>query len=112
MTRERGVPGADEAVTVRRALPSDADALRCLATLDEAAPLRGEVIVAEIGGEIWAARSLLDGRTLGDPFRPSTWAGGLLELHARQLELVASGRGGPRRGLLGLRALLRAVAAS
>jgi hypothetical protein len=59
----------DHALTIRRAVSADAPALARLAVLDSAADLRGDVIVAEIAGEVWAARSLADGRVLRDPFR-------------------------------------------
>ena len=50
MRRTRG-----DAVTIRRARPADATALLQLAALDEAEPLDGDVIVAEVDGELWAA---------------------------------------------------------
>ena len=53
----------NDAVTIRRARPADATALLHLAALDEAEPLEGEVIVAEVDGELWAALDLADGRT-------------------------------------------------
>src|SRR5262249_6659018 len=76
-TMERG-----DAVTIRRARPEDATALLHLATLDDAEPLHGEVLVAEVDGELWAALCLEDGRRIGDPFRPTTEALALLDLRA------------------------------
>ena len=38
---------------------------------------RGDVIVADAGGELWAAVSLDDGHAVANPFRPSgelTWS--------------------------------------
>jgi len=77
--------GRSRPVTIRRALPADAAALAELAVLDDAAPLEGELIVAEIEGELWAARSLREGRTIADPFRPTEEARALLALRAAHL---------------------------
>ena len=74
-------------VTIRRACPDDAEALARLADLDDARVPAGNVVVAEVGGELWAAASL-DGRgAVADPFRPS---GDLLAA------LVARRASGPR----------------
>jgi hypothetical protein len=74
-----------EAVTIRRARPADATALRQLAALDHAVPLDGEVLVAEVDGELWAALDLDGARTISDPFRPAADARALLELRAASL---------------------------
>src|SRR5215831_14243173 len=84
----------DHALTIRRAVPADATALARLAVLDSAHDLRGEVIVAEVAGEVWAARSLADGRVLRDPFRATTQAAALLELRAAYLRSEMTFRGG------------------
>src|SRR6476659_9184863 len=78
---ERG----NEAVTIRRARPADATALLHLAALDEAEPLAGEVLVAEVDGELWAALDLTDGRRISDPFRAAAEARAMLELRAAML---------------------------
>ena len=44
-------------VTIRPARPADADALAALAKLDSSHPPRGAILVAEAGGELWAAVS-------------------------------------------------------
>ena len=75
----------DHALTIRRAAPADAATLARLAVLDSAQDLRGDVIVAEVAGEIWAARSLTDGRVLRDPFRATSEAAALLALRAAYL---------------------------
>ena len=80
-SNERG----NEAVTIRRARPADATALLHLAALDEAEPLQGEVLVAEVEGELWAAIDLTDGRRISDPFRAASEARALLELRAALL---------------------------
>ena len=86
----------DDGVTIRRAHMSDAAALEELAVLDAAAPLTGDVIVAEVRGEIWAARSLSDARLISDPFRPAADTRALLELHAAHIDrAIESSRRGP-----------------
>jgi hypothetical protein len=58
-------------VTIRHALPADADALAVLAELDSSHPPQGAILVAEAGSELWAAVSLDDGHVIANPFRPS-----------------------------------------
>jgi hypothetical protein len=78
-----------EAVAIRLAGPADELALRRLAALDSSPTLRGPVVVAEVNGELRAARSLSDGRSIGDPFRWTAELLALLDLRARQLEAPA-----------------------
>ena len=84
------------ALTIRLATPSDADALAALAALDSQEAPHDPVLVGEIGGELWAAISLDDYTVLSDPFRPAGEVAWLLVERARQLR--TSGR---RPGLLG-----------
>jgi hypothetical protein len=87
----------DRALTIRRAAPADAPALARLAVLDSAPELQGDVIIAEVAGEVWAARSLTDGRVLRDPFRATSEAAALLALRAAYLRRdVTLGRGRSR----------------
>src|SRR5580765_7930384 len=65
--RRPGLPAGHE-ITIRPATPADARALTRLAILDAARPLDGDALVAEVEGALWAACSLTDGRTIGDPF--------------------------------------------
>jgi hypothetical protein len=67
----------------------DEMALGRLAALDGARPLAGEVLVAEVGGELWAAVSLADGRVIADPFRATRVARELLALRARHLRAAS-----------------------
>jgi hypothetical protein len=85
-------PPAD--VRVRPARDADAVALRLLEQLAESPPLAGEVLLAEVDGELVAACSLADGRTIGDPFRHTLAVRELLVLRARQL--AGAGAGGGR----------------
>jgi hypothetical protein len=83
--RARRWLGVADDVRIRRARPDDARALRELAILSEAAPLEGELLVAEVGGKLWAACSLEDGRTVADPFRPTRDVRSLLDLRRAHL---------------------------
>ena len=65
------------ALTIRRATASDAFALKRLSALDSAFPPTGDVLLAEMGSELWAAVSIDTGAAVADPFRPS---GDLVEL--------------------------------
>src|SRR3954453_9333617 len=91
-TRRPWLDGGED-VTIRRAGPADAAALARLAALDEARPLAGEVLVAEVDGTLWAAVELAGGRAIADPFRPTLAVRELLALR-RGGFLVAVGRRG------------------
>src|SRR6185437_9253535 len=80
-----GLVDADGALVIRLAGRADAGALWRLAALDSSLPLAAPVLVADAGGELRAARSLTDGRTIADPFRWTAAFVALLELRARQL---------------------------
>ena len=56
------------AFTVRPATAADDAGLERLAALDSSAPLPSPALVAEVGGEVLAAVSLLDGSVIADPF--------------------------------------------
>lgn len=77
------------AVTIRYARPDDALALLHLAELDSSIAPSGIVLVAEVGGRIWAAHSLDDGHGIADPFRPTGELSFLLAERARQLTAAA-----------------------
>jgi hypothetical protein len=83
------------AMTLRYAVPADAAELDRLAQLDSQRAPRGIVLVAEVGGELWAAISLDDHHAIADPFRPTGELVALLVERARQLR--RSQRGGPQR---------------
>ena len=84
------------ALTIRLATPSDADALATLAALDGQDAPQDPVLVGEVGDEIWAAVSLDDYALVSDPFRPAGEVAWLLVERARQLRT-----NGNRPGLLG-----------
>ena len=73
----------DKTLTIRPADPTDLAGLNRLAALDSSSPPTGEVLVAEVGGELWAAVELDSGTAIADPFRPSGELVELLRVHAR-----------------------------
>ena len=64
-------------LTVRLASTEDRRDLLRLAELDSAEPLHGSVLTGRVDGELRAALSLADGRTVADPF---TRSGEVVEL--------------------------------
>ena len=86
-------------VVIRYARPADAKAVDELAQLDSSRAPRGEVIVAEVQGELWAAVSLDDGHAVATPFRPSGELTFRLSERARELSGARTlrPRGGWRR---------------
>jgi hypothetical protein len=87
-------PAGLNSVTMRFAVPADAEALEQLAQLDSRRAPRGDVLVAEVGGELWAAISLHDNHAVADPFRPTSELVFLLLARARQLRRAQRGRSG------------------
>jgi hypothetical protein len=72
-------------ISIRLADETDTGSLLRLAALDSAPAPHGEVLVADLCGEIVAAHSFTPSRTIADPFRPTVDVGALLELRAGQL---------------------------
>jgi hypothetical protein len=83
-------------LTIRRASDADAPALNRLAALDSARPPSGDVLVAEVGSELWAAVEVKSGTAVADPFRRS---GELVELLQFRAAGLRPGGGGQRRSL-------------
>ena len=78
----------------RPAGAADAVALHRLAALDDAEPVRGDVLMASADGEAVAAMSLGDGRVVADPFRRTADAVALMRFQAHQERRSrSSGRG-------------------
>ena len=101
--RKQLLTKVDQPVTMRVAGPGDEAAIERLAALDSQRAPRGEVLVAEVAGELRAAVGVDTGTTVADPFRPTADVVSLLRERASQV-------GGPRaeRGP-GLRLLARAA---
>ena len=77
---------------IRQARHADAAALERLAALDSSRVPRGDVLLAEVGDELWAALSLDDGHAVADPLRPSADAVLILGQRSRQLRRDARRR--------------------
>jgi hypothetical protein len=80
------------AVELRLATAADADAMRQLAELDDAAELDGPVLLAVVGGRAVAAIALDDGRVVADPFVSTAHAVALLRVRAGHLSHVSARR--------------------
>lgn len=78
-------------VSLRLARRDERGALRRLAALDSARAPEGRVLVADVDGELWAARSLEDLHTVADPFRPTGDLVALLAERGRQLVRAEAG---------------------
>jgi hypothetical protein len=87
-------------LTIRRATATDEFAVHRLAVLDSSSPPTGDVLLAEMGDELWAALSIDTGAAVADPFRPSSDLLDLLRLRANGLAGEARGRGRARLHLL------------
>ena len=74
-----------ESVLMRRATGSDTACIQLLARLDDRRMPAGPFLVAEMGGEIVAARSLSTGASVADPFRLTADAVAMLDLRAAQI---------------------------
>ena len=77
-------------ITIRQATSADEFSLRRLAALDDRAALRGEILLAEQAGEVRAALSLEDGRSIANPFAPTAALVEMLHSHSRLVETVAA----------------------
>ena len=86
----------DKTLTIRTATATDTSALYRLAALDSSFPPAGDVLVAEVGDELWAAVEVDTGAAIADPFRPS---GDLVDLLRLRASLV-KGEPQTRRGAL------------
>lgn len=92
-------PAPADAVVLRPARPADAAVLHRLAALDSAAPLDGDVLLAEHDGVARAALELATGRCVADPFHPTADLVALLRSRAEALRrtIPRPGRRLPRR---------------
>jgi hypothetical protein len=84
-------------LTIRQATFADLAAVATLAELDSSTPPRGDVLLAEVGEELWAALSVDDGHVVADPLRPSAGAVGVLAERRRQIRRPRSHRLGALR---------------
>lgn len=70
-------------VTIRMARPADAPAVHALEELDSRRLADGDVLLAEVGGEVRAAMTVGGSEAVADPFRPTADLVELLALAAR-----------------------------
>lgn len=89
-TRPEPGPGVDAEVRIRYAGAADAETLARLAALDEAKVPTAPVLLVEVDGEAWVARSLVSEQVIANPFRPTAVLSEVLAVRAAQLR-VASG---------------------
>jgi hypothetical protein len=73
---------------MRRAYPDDSAALARLAALDCGPIPTGDVLVAEVDGELWAAVAVGSDSAIADPFRASGGIVRLLRMRAAQLDVA------------------------
>jgi hypothetical protein len=92
-----------EEITIRRAGPADAAAIRRLATLDAAHVPGGPLLVAEADGELRAALSVTTGEHVSDPFTATAELVELLAARAETARATAPVRRGRTRPALTLR---------
>src|SRR4051794_19711996 len=85
LTRRKEIPVKAAPLRIRQARPADAAALERLAALDSSQVPAGDVLLAEVGDELWAALSLDDGHHVADPLRPSANAVLILAQRGAQL---------------------------
>jgi hypothetical protein len=75
----------DSAITIRLATGADDPALRRLAQLDGARLPDGDLLVAEVDGELGAALRIADRAYVADPFFPSKELVRMLDVRADRL---------------------------
>jgi hypothetical protein len=80
--------GTVEPIAIRTATAADREGLARLAQRDTAIVPREPLLVAEAAGELRAAISLADGRTIADPFSPTADLIDLLRARARHARVV------------------------
>jgi hypothetical protein len=84
-----GALAADAQVRIRYAGASDAQALARLAALDSAKVPASPVLIVEVDGEPWAARSLTTDQVVANPFRHTAVLAELLAVRAAQMRVAA-----------------------
>jgi hypothetical protein len=85
LTARKQIPVSRSPLRIRQARLDDAAAVLRLAELDSSRVPSGDLLLAEVGDELWAAFSLEDGHAIADPLRPSADAVLILGQRARQL---------------------------
>ncbi len=78
------------AYVIRQASEHDERALHRLAELDGQRPFSGPALIGEIDGRPAAAVSLFEGRTIADPFQPTTVLQQVLRMRLGALRAYSS----------------------
>jgi hypothetical protein len=87
-------------IVIRPARATDEGAVRRVAQRDSRAVPEGELLIADVGGEVRAAISLATGEVVADPFRRTDELVRVLSLRHAQ---IRHGNRRPNRGLRRLR---------
>lgn len=77
-------------IAIRRATEADRPVVERLAALDSARWPSGEVLIAEVDGELQAAIEIAGGATIVDPFRRTAHLTELMSLRAARLREAAA----------------------
>jgi hypothetical protein len=88
LIQRKEIPANAAPLRIRQARPADAAAVERLAALDSSQVPAGDLLLAEVGEELWAAYSLADGHHVADPLRPSANAVLMLAQRGRQLHVT------------------------
>ena len=94
LTRHKEIPVTNAPLRIRPARHDDAADVLRLAALDSSRVPSGDVLLAEVGDELWAAISLDDGHLIADPFRLSGELAFDLAQRARRVKRAERGRMG------------------
>ena len=92
MTNIMSTTSRTDAVLMRPATTDDSARVRTLALLDDKRLPAGPFLVAEVGGDIVAARSLSTGTVVADPFRLTSDIVAMLRLRAAQVSVLGARR--------------------
>src|SRR3954467_15108422 len=85
LTRRKEIPAPAATLRIRQARPADAAALERLGGLGSSQVPVGDLLLAEVGDELWAAYSIENGAHIADPLRPSANAVLILAQRGAQL---------------------------
>src|SRR4051812_34230551 len=85
LTRRKEISVTTSPLRIRQAGLADAIAVERLASLDSSYAPTGDVLLAEVGDELWAALSMDDGHLVADPMRHSADAALLLAQRSAQI---------------------------
>jgi hypothetical protein len=98
-----------EPITIRHSTDADRPRVLELAQLDGRPMPVGELLLAEVGGRLWAAVGIDDGAAVADPFEPSDEVVWLLQMRAEQ-ERAARAPASPAGRLISVRRRAEAAA--